>query len=381
MNREKELALITECLERMKGGRPVMTDKETLIPVADYGDETLFDQEQELLRRSMNLIAHSSQIAAPGDFITRDLMGTPVLLVRDRDGSARAFMNVCRHRGATVELRQQGNCRRFVCPYHAWTYETDGSLAVVRHKEGFPTLDVENTRLVDLACFEGGGFIWVCPDPSVQGWVPDAETRALIEELEQLGCADCAVFDSETRIWKANWKLIVDGGLEAYHFRIAHRNTIGSFFTDNISTFETLGDHIRTVLPRVSLVELADRPRSEWDIRKHTHLVYGVFPNATVLMQERHFELVLMTPISVDETRIEIATVVPKPGPDGYSEKAKRFWTANHAFTKSVLNEDFEIGEQIQRGVRSGANEFYRFARFEGALSQWHRLIDTKLGR
>ncbi|MGB3049569.1 MAG: Rieske 2Fe-2S domain-containing protein, partial [Polyangiales bacterium] len=62
----------------------------------------------------MNIVAHSSQVASPGDFITRDLLGTPVLVVRNQDGSAKAFLNVCRHRGATVELRDAGNCRRFV---------------------------------------------------------------------------------------------------------------------------------------------------------------------------------------------------------------------------------------------------------------------------
>ena len=160
MEREEELDLIGECLELIQHDRPAMTDEETLIPVAEYCDEARFEREREtLFRRSMNLIAHSSQIPSPGHFITRELVGTPILLVRDEDGTAKAFINVCRHRGATVELRDQGKCRRFVCPYHAWTYETDGSLAAVRHKAGFPTLDLQNTRLVELVCFEGAGLI------------------------------------------------------------------------------------------------------------------------------------------------------------------------------------------------------------------------------
>ena len=98
-------------------------------------------------------------------------------------------------------------------------------------------------------------------------------------------------------------------------------------------------------------------------------------------MQERHFELILTTPVSVEQTRIEIMTIAPKPGAAGYSEKAQAFLAANHAFTQKTLDEDFVIAEQIQRGMPSGANELFRFARFEAALSQWHRRLDERLAR
>ncbi|MBT8453954.1 MAG: hypothetical protein KJO40_18475, partial [Deltaproteobacteria bacterium] len=74
-------------------------------------------------------------------------------------------------------------------------------------------------------------------------------------------------------------------------------------------------------------------------------------------------------------------TVAPDPGPDGFSEKAKGFLAANSAFTRKTLEEDFEIAEQIQSGMRTGANEHFRFASFEGALTQWHRRLNEKLGR
>ncbi|MBT8466844.1 MAG: Rieske 2Fe-2S domain-containing protein [Myxococcales bacterium] len=381
MERAKQVELLSECLGLVQAKRPFVTEDETLIPVAQYIDEGMFEQERALLRRSMNIVAQSSQLASPGDFMTRDILGTPVLLVRHVDGTAKAFVNVCRHRGATVELRDAGNCRRFVCPYHAWSYGTDGSLATVRYAEGFPTLDIENTSLVALPCFEAAGLLWVCPEPSRSDWAPDDATRELIRELEGLGCADSSVFTADTKVWNANWKLIVDGGLEAYHFRIAHRNTIAGFFPDNVSTFELLGDHVRSVLPRTSILELAQQPESSWDIREHTHVLYSIAPNASLLLQERHFELILSTPISVDQTRIELMTVAPDPGPDGFSEKAKGFLAANSAFTRKTLEEDFEIAEQIQSGMRTGANEHFRFASFEGALTQWHRRLNEKLGR
>ena len=289
---------------------------------------------------------------------------------------------MCRHRGATVESRPAGHCKRFVCPYHAWVYDTDGRLAQVRQPDGFPTLDTASASLVKLPCIEAAGLIWVRPTPVADGEPTvefDAATRALVEEFDRLGMTDSVVFATDSKVWRANWKIIVDGGLESYHFRIAHRDTIGDFFPDNISTFEFVGDHVRTVLPRKSILELADQPRETWNIRDHTHLVYSLAPISSLLVQKSHYELLLMTPLSPTETRIDLMTVVPNPGLQGHRDNASKFWAANHELTKKTLYEDFEIGQQIQRGLTTGANEFFRFARFEGALKQWHQRFEQRL--
>ncbi|WP_169577599.1 aromatic ring-hydroxylating oxygenase subunit alpha [Sinimarinibacterium sp. CAU 1509] len=384
MHRDTELQLTASCVELVKANRPLSGNDEVLIPVDEYTDADRFMREQrDLLGRTLIVAAHASQLAAPGDFLTLDLMDTPVLLTRDSDGKARAFLNVCRHRGATVELRPQGNTKRFVCPYHAWTYDTRGTLVTARHAEGFPSLERESTQLRELACRERGGFIWVCPraDTAEAALTAFQSTAAdaFFTELEGLGIGDYTIFDSEHRIWNANWKILVDGGLESYHFRVAHRNTVAPFFADTITPYAFFGDHIRTVLPRAGIVDYAQRPRSEWSIRECTHLLYSLFPNASVLVQEGHADLIRMMPLAIDRTLVDIITLVPSPGAAGFSEKARNYWSANHAFTKKTLHEDFEIAEQIQRGVNTGANTHFRFARFEGALSQWHSIVDAKL--
>ena len=159
MHREKEIALLAECLGRAKEKKPFMDSDEARVPVDAYVDAARFARERELVfRRRMNLIAHGSELSSPGDFVTRDVLSTPVVIVRGEDGRVRAFLNVCRHRGATVELRERGTCRRFVCPYHGWTYRPDGALDQVRHKEGFPKLEMAASSLVALSCIEERGF-------------------------------------------------------------------------------------------------------------------------------------------------------------------------------------------------------------------------------
>ena len=155
--------------------------------------------------------------------------------------------------------------------------------------------------------------------------------------------------------------------------------TIAEFFPDNSSIFELVGDHVRTVLPKKSILELADQPKTEWRIRDHTHLVYALAPNATLLIQKGYYDLLIMTPLSPGQTQIDMLAVVPNPGPDGHSQKAHAFWEANHVVTDRTLSEDFEIAEQIQRGIHTGANSHFRLAGFEGALKQWHDRLDKAL--
>ena len=381
MDRSKELALLETCLAVVRSKKPFMDRDEGMAPVAHYIDEARFEEERDqIFRQAMNVVAHSSQIAAPGDFVTRDIVGTPAILVRDDDGRARAFVNVCRHRGAMVEQRQAGHCKRFVCPYHAWTYSTDGTLHRVRHPEGFPTLPVAKTALAELSCVERGGLVWVCPDPRTRHDELDTATGQLIDEFAEL-CGGAAVFASDTRVWKANWKLAVDGGLESYHFRIVHRDTVAPLVGDTDSIYEFIGDHVRSILPRRSMIELEKQPRSEWSLRQHAQILYTLSPNAVILVQPRHFDLLFFTPLTADTTRVEIATVGRKPGPGGYGGKSRRYLEQNHVFTLRTLAEDFEIAEQIQRGMHTGANEHFRFGRFEGALTEWHRRLDRRLGR
>lgn len=378
MNREKELALLQTALTLALDKRRPIDGDETQVPVADYADPVRFEREKaQIFRRALNLVTLDSRVAAPGDFVTADVVDVPVIVSRGEDGRLRAFLNVCRHRGATVERRAEGRCKRFVCPYHAWTYNTDGSLHRARHPEGFPTLIPEENGLVELACVEAAGLVFVCPTPGLD---PEPLPPALVEELEYMLGPRPVACASTARTWRANWKLVVEGGIESYHFSIAHKDTIARVFGDTLSTWERIGSHIRSLLPKRSIVELADRPRDDWHIRDHSHIVYTLHPNAMILLQRSHFDLIRMTPLAVDRTHIEVITVGTAPEAGDLSERAQAFMRSNHAFSVRTLDEDFEIAEQIQRGVGSGANTHFRFARFEGALTDWRRWLDAQLG-
>ena len=123
MDVTRQKALLESCLTPTRERRPPLDGEETQVPVSLYLDPDRFEAERALHRQGLSLVAHSSEVREPGDFLTLTVGDSPVIVVRGDDGVVRAFLNVCRHRGSRVERRDRGHCKRFVCPYHAWSYE------------------------------------------------------------------------------------------------------------------------------------------------------------------------------------------------------------------------------------------------------------------
>ncbi len=374
MDRETELELIDEMLALKRDDSFFLDADMGGAAVANYLSTDQFEQEQRQIFAKLPLVAaHQSELAAPGDFITRDLASRSVLLTRHEDGTVRAFLNICRHRGTQLVDDTAGCKRRFSCPYHGWTYDNAGQLIAAPHFDaGFSGLAKDQLGLTPLPCAEKFGLIWV------GGAAPDIEAflGTLGSEIAALKMDDMAVVASDRQIYQANWKILLEGGIEAYHFKTAHRDTIAPYFEDNLSTYRVFGPHMRSVLMRNSMVELRDQDRASWRLRDHAQLLYTLFPTTTLLVQKDHIVLVQSEPLTVASSRVSLITLAPVVE----SENAV-YWQRNHAITRATLAEDFAIGESIQAGLASGANDRLIFGRFEGALTKFHQILADYLGR
>ena len=377
MDRATELALLDELLALHEKGQPFLDDDEVPSPVDRYLSPERFALERErLFRRLPQIAAHAAELPEPHSFVRREIAGVPLILTRDGDGNARAFLNACRHRSARLVSEHTGCQRRFVCPYHAWTYDSSGRLVGVPHQRtGFPTLDRDTRGLTPVACRKAHGFLWVVIEGDA---LEDLEgfLGPLGRDLDALDLASHAPFETTEQHRRVNWKTLVEGGLESYHFKIAHRETVGRLFEDNLSTYRAEGPHLRSVLARNTLDELAGKAREAWRIREHTNLLYTFLPTFQLLVQADHAIAIQLDPVAADETRLRLTTLVPKSEQD---DSKKGYWRANHAFTLETLNEDFDLGEGIQGALASGANESLRFGRFEGALARFNAEVDALL--
>ncbi|MEN0043701.1 MAG: SRPBCC family protein [Pseudomonadota bacterium] len=379
MDHATEVELAKELLALKAEKSAYLDDAVTRRPVTDYLDPERFRMEQERIFRIVpQPVLHASELPEPGSFAVREFAGLPVLFTRDADGVAHAFLNVCRHRGSRLVAEASGCKRRFSCPYHAWTYDNRGALVGVPHeKQGFPDLDRGVMSLRRVGCAERHGFIWAWADGEASPDI-DASLAGLAPDLEQLDAQNHTVLHTELQVRRVNWKLLVEGGIEAYHFRVAHRDTIAPYFNDNLSTYRSFGAHMRSILSKRTMNDLGETPEAEWRLRDHAQVLYTIFPGSSFLVQADHIAWIQQEAISADTTRVRLSTLVPADRVETDADLAH--WLRNHEITVTTLNEDFEIGEGIQAGLASGANTHLTFGRFEGALEVFNTAVDAHLG-
>ncbi len=376
MQKNTQVELLKELVELHDNKAPYLTEPWTKIGTERYTNSERHGQEIEKLFLAKPLIAaHASELPEPGSYLTMDLVGKPLLLVRDEAGQVRCFLNVCRHRGAQLVGEASGCKHRFSCPYHAWTWNSSGDLIGVPHeKTGFPELDRQAYRLNEVGCEERAGWIWV--HLGSQEIDVAAHLGELDGEFGRIDAGSHVVFDTTVRDLKCNWKILVEGGLEAYHFRVAHRETIAPLFLDNLSSYQCVGDHMRSILPRATLSEMAGQPSDDWDINKHANLLYSLLPGSQFLVQEDHFVWIQGIPVAPDRTLTRLSTMIPA---DANTPEKQGYWRRNHDLTIYTLDEDFDLGVAIQRGLGTGANPHLNFGRFEGALAKFNSMVDEAI--
>lgn len=380
MDRNTELELLQELVGLKEQRSAHLDEAVTTNAVSDYTDREIFAAEQATIFRALpHMAVHSSELPVAGSFLRKEIAGLPLLLTRDTEGEVRTFLNVCRHRGTRLVDEVEGCRKRFSCPYHAWTWNNQGKLVGVPHeKQGFPDMDRASMGLKQVPCTEWQGWVWVLPQLDAP-----LDLQSYLSGIEQdfawFGSDKLRVMHSTEREWRVNWKLLWEGGIESYHFRVAHRATIAPFFNDNLSSYRTFGSHMRSVLPRSTLASLRDTPQQEWRIREHANVLYSVFPTSSLLVQQDHVAWIQTEPLAVDRSRVRIATLAPVDDPSDLTPQEAKHWEHNHDITSRTLTEDFEIGESIQHGLLSGANSELTFGRFEGALNSFNETVKGHL--
>jgi phenylpropionate dioxygenase-like ring-hydroxylating dioxygenase large terminal subunit len=359
-------------------------------PTSAYSDPARARLELAHLFRGQPLfMGMSCRLPNPGDYLAEEIAGVPVLLARGQDGALRAFANICRHRGAPVAAGC-GHARVFACPYHGWTYGLDGSLAGIPEAAAFPGIDKATHGLLPLPAGERDGMIFVRlpqgPQPQVAAVASasldidvDAHLAGLGDEFEAYGFAGYSHFASEWMTPAINWKFGIDTFLEAYHLPALHRKTVAPLIRGNLGAFDAYGDHGRMTFLRFSSSAWDGKPASEWEVLPHIIAVYRLMPNTILVFQSDHLETWRMIPgESPDCSRIEFAFYTPEPAT---TDKARAYWQKNYDLAvRTVLDEDFALGERMQRGFMSGLQAEVVYGRNEPALIHFHERLRAALG-
>ncbi|MFF3498193.1 aromatic ring-hydroxylating dioxygenase subunit alpha [Streptomyces sp. NPDC003247] len=372
------VALAQRALAHLEVGTTDQADDVMRVPVEEYLDPGRWRRELDTVFRRVPLaLALSAELPAAGTYKALDALGTPVLLSRGRDGVVRAFLNVCRHRGAQLCPVGTGTRHRFRCPYHAWVYDDHGSLVAV-HKPGtFGDVDTDALGLRPLPAVEGYGFVWVSLTPDrpidLDSWLGD-----YARELERLELDRWHVYE-QRELDGPGWKVAYDGYLESYHIQALHRTTFAPTSTSNLMVVDAFGPHQRILYPAKSIRTLRDLPVEEWDPAPHCGTVYTVFPNVSVAgAWEGHGVVSRIMPGPTPDRSRTVQTIVTRVPP--VTEEDRKYTAEfSELVERGVLEEDYRTGFDVQAALSSGANTHFVFGRNEMALQHQRRWLERLL--
>lgn len=344
-----------------------------------YYDSEFFEAEKvAFLRSAPQVVCHESDIAEPGEWQSLDYLGESVIVIRGDDGKARAFANVCRHRGSRLVDGTGGCAKVLTCPYHAWSYARDGQLVGVPHRSDYPELDPSGLGLFPVALETWRGFLFVTLEPgapSVAEMMAPYEAEVAPYRFEDLR----AIGRVTLRPRPLNWKTIADNYSDHLHIPIGHPG-LTRLFERNYRI--EASEHVDRMEG-----DLVEKPSSNPSERAYQHflpqadhlppshrrkwLYYKLFPNVAFDIYPDQVDFMQFLPASGTETVIrEISYALPD---ERREMKAARY--LNWRINRRVNAEDTELITRVQLGMQSARYEPGPLGKSEVCLRSFARKL------
>ena len=348
--------------------------RETSLPAWLYRDPGFFELERErVFRQAWQVVCHVNDVVAPGDFHTLEFLNERVVTVRGEDGQVRSFHNVCRHRAARILDGPSGHCgHRLVCPYHAWSYRLDGTLASAPRWQGFEDLELARHGLVPVEQEIFLGFVFVRFAPGLPG----------VAEMMAPYAAELAPYRFDRmvpqgrvtlRMREVNWKNVADNYADGMHIPVAHPGLTRLFGPSYAIDAQPWVDRMTGALQ--------GGPQSNWSERLYQSLLpepahlpaerrrlwayYKLWPNVAFDVYPDQVDFMQFIPVSPTQTLIrEIAYALPD---EDRRMKAARY--LNWRINRQVNLEDKALIERVQDGMGSSSYTSGPLSRHEVCLS------------
>jgi choline monooxygenase len=335
------------------------------LPAKFYFDSRIADLEaQKIFRREWQVVAHRSQLAKAGDYVTTELNGEPLLLACGTDGKLRGFYNVCRHR-AGPPATGCGSRKVFRCGYHGWTYGLDGALISAPEVEGVQDFNPAEFSLVPLHADEWSGFVFVNLD---------SEARALFESIGPL--ADQArvpsvpmrMVERRTYEMNCNWKTYVDNYLEGYHLPSVHPG-LNRELEYNSYIVEPHKNYVRQHSPIKPAQNGTDGRRYQNLGEESVAEYFWIFPNWMINRYPDNLSLNIVLPLAAERSLAIFEWYLPDEQADGATAKA------SVEFSHTIQLEDIDICEKVQKNLASSSYDRGRYSvRQEQGVHAFHRM-------
>jgi choline monooxygenase len=337
-----------------------------------YTDPRIIELEQKtVLSYSWQVVGRTTQLCDPGNYLTCEIAGEPIIVVRGNDDILRSFFNVCRHHAAAVMTESEGKTQTLRCPYHGWTYNLEGALVLTPEFGGVANFDRAANGLVPVQTAVWKNWVFV-KLTSGNLSLEDFLGKDLIGRLERLNLEQLRWFERRHYTVNCNWKVFVDNYLDGgYHVPHIHGglNSVLDYSNYKIQTGE------RFCLQSSPIVSNAGEGKTA-EVRKGERaFYYWIYPNLMINIYNSVMDTNLVIPRGIDKTEVIF---------DYYfadvSTEARERNLASISVSEQIQSEDVSICESVQRGLNSRAYDSGRISvRREAGEHLFHRLLHADL--
>ena len=347
-------------------------DHASTIPSPWYFDEGIGELEHSaVFGKTWQAVGRAAQVQNPGQFLTADIAGDPIVVVRGEDSQLRAFYNVCRHHAAAVVTEAQGCAKQFRCPYHGWTYGIDGALKGMVEFDGVCDFERSTNGLVPVHVDTWEDFVFVNLDPDAGSLASFLGSIPPIVAPLQL-TKKLRYFDRRTYTLQCNWKVYVDNYLDGgYHVPHAHKglSSVIEYTKYTIENFE------RACLQSSPLSSDSGSEAGVASTRQGRAFYLWIYPNFMLNAYEGVMDTNVVVPLGVDKCAVIFDYY--------FSDISAAAETRNRgsiAVSEKVQDEDMGICDAVQRGLGSRAYLAGRLSvRREAGEHLFHRLLHADL--
>ena len=215
---------VGDILEALAKIRDLNESQARSLPAGFYVSEAFLEiEKEEIFRKEWICLGRVDEVSKRGDYFATQLLDEPLIVVCGQDDKVRVLSNVCRHRSSVI-AEGKGNAKNFVCPYHAWTYATDGQLLRAPYMDQVAAFDVKGCRLPELASEIWRGFIYVNLDGKAKPLAP--RLKGLEPYVTNYHPEDLVLSVVQEEVWSTNWKCLAENFLEGYHLSTVHHKTL-----------------------------------------------------------------------------------------------------------------------------------------------------------
>ncbi|HTN81149.1 MAG TPA: aromatic ring-hydroxylating dioxygenase subunit alpha [Acidimicrobiales bacterium] len=357
------------CLDELRARAAAPLAEARSLPGRLYWDPDLYELEVErIFRTEWMAVARQDQLRGSGDWIAVDLVGEPLVIVRGDDGRLRALSRVCPHRSMDVLAFRGGDggsSTRFQCPYHLWSFRTDGSCIGATDMQQSTIFDRQDVRLGSFALEEWNGFVFVnlaVDPPPLAPRLADAEAAMNHLDVSAWHCVRTLDYGE----LPVNWKVVIENGVECYHHVGAHRTTLEPLFPHAaidvtlgqddtwvggymlVSPTESAGAQANG-LPTQRLL-LPEAPGLS-PILRASSLIVGVFPMFFFALSPDFMIWFRWYPTGPESHHVDLQLLVP-PSTAANPEHEEAF-DLIAGFLRVVQDEDAATNSAVQRMSRS----------------------------